>query len=921
MWPAVKLARSISLALAFLALAASPARAQKAPSDAQTAIESYLASRELRSLLAEQLSARLKGAPPDERAAIGERLGKLYVQLIGASTTEKERTAWEEKAKELIRVVPEIQSIELRTDLARTVYVKAEEIAERTRLRTATEDEKAEAIRALRGLKTQLETVGLEAARRVEQLEKQEESGKSSDKLTEDINEGRRLRSVAFYYAGWTNYYLGFLTTPEPFATDALKAFGWILSTGGGKPIGVERIPKSLLRYDHIARSAIGAGLASGLAGKDADAIRWFDAVQDDPDAPAPVKATILGRRISVLAAARRWADVERAVRLARKIAPDGRPGPDAATLDPAIARLLAIAALEADRSSGGDTISALAQIAMQDLVARAQINHILDLAARYGTQPLGDRGFIVFYVRAVQQFEKTAKSHEATGRPLSEPATDPTLVNAYRETARALDAALTQADVTQFPGERCRAIYKLAIALYRAGDIESAADRFLEASNLSTDVKFAEDALWQSIICYERAVRDGATDLDDRLEALSVIYLRSFPQTDHAANLLIRRTTKGGLPDEEAIKVLLGVAKDSSVYEESRRQAARLLHRMFRLAPEADKAFASSRFVRVGEEVLGFDRRIAMDVQGENAKIAADRLLVTARQMLDALLSVPTPDLARAEAVFTTIQNVLVFNSMNAGPAEPELMYRRLQMAAAKNDDAGATAIAQALSKADGSAGAARFADLASRLMFNRYAGEWSRLTGGAAADQEKALEAARRVIAYGNKVINQVGSTPIALSNTAVLTVHRTVARAAFDVWKSASDTGARDLVARIDRQVLAASPGVMDSLERLATVSESAGDFDTALDCYKRLSAGLDESKPEWFGARFETARILAMRDQTKAAQLLAQHKLLHPEWGPSPWGDKLKALFDQVKSALPEPVPADPAGKRSSGGGPP
>ena len=52
---------------------------------------------------------------------------------------------------------------------------------------------------------------------------------------------------------------------------------------------------------------------------------------------------------------------------------------------------------------------------------------------------------------------------------------------------------------------------------------------------------------------------------------------------------------------------------------------------------------------------------------------------------------------------------------------------------------------------------------------------------------------------------------------------------------------------------------------------------------------------------------------MREAGKAAQLLAQHKLLHTEWGPQPWGDKLKALFEQVKGSLPEPAVSDMPGR--------
>ena len=405
-----------------------------------------------------------------------------------------------------------------------------------------------------------------------------------------------------------------------------------------------------------------------------------------------------------------------------------------------------------------------------------------------------------------------------------------------------------------------------------------------------------------------DRALRDGeggAAEVDERYEALTVLYLRTHPQTDHAANLLLKRASQGGLPDEEAIKVLLSVARDSQVYEQSRRQAARLLYRVFRVAGEADKAFASARFVKVAEELLGLDRRAAMDQKDGAAKEAAGRLLTTARQLLDALLSVPTPDVMRAEGVLATIQSVQSFNNSGAGEHEPELVYRRLQMNLARDDEPAAAENARRLRVLEGGK---RFADSAERLMYQRAVAQWLKVSAEMGVTVERRLESARKVIEHGERVIEQVGSSPTALANAAVLTVHRTVAKAAVDVWREANENEALQLAMRLDRLVLAANPATADSLERLAQLAEASGDRDTALDCWKRLGAGLEPGTAQWLQARYETARLLVMRDPGKAALLLAQHQVLYPTWGEEPWGSKLKALYEQVKDALPAPVPA-------------
>src|SRR5262245_53470628 len=125
------IARRCSVALGLLVLAgAASAQSQQPtkPNPAQVqaenaaAIEAYLDRPGLRSLLAEHLAARLKTAAPEQKAAIAERLGKLYVEFISAAKTAEERHAWEERARELIRLVPDVKSYELRLDLAKTVY-------------------------------------------------------------------------------------------------------------------------------------------------------------------------------------------------------------------------------------------------------------------------------------------------------------------------------------------------------------------------------------------------------------------------------------------------------------------------------------------------------------------------------------------------------------------------------------------------------------------------------------------------------------------------------------------------------------------------------------------------------------------------------------------------------------------------------
>ncbi|MGQ0627907.1 MAG: hypothetical protein ACT4PL_07380, partial [Phycisphaerales bacterium] len=225
----------------------------------------------------------------------------------------------------------------------------------------------------------------------------------------------------------------------------------------------------------------------------------------------------------------------------------------------------------------------------------------------------------------------------------------------------------------------------------------------------------------------------------------------------------------------------------------------------------------------------------------------------------------------------------------------EAEFAYRRLQIALAREDKDASTAAVNRLRSIEG---AERFIDSAERLLYQRATDRYNKAALDPGVNNERLIEAARAVMMHGERVVRQVGSSPGALANAAVLTVHRTVARAAMDVFKLAADNEARDLAMRLDRLVLAAAPNAADALQRLAELAEAGGELETALDCYKRLGAGLPEGSPEWFQARFETARLLAQRDPAKAAQMLQQHKVLYPDYGPAPYGEKFRALHGQV-----------------------
>ncbi len=889
----------------------------------EQAVEAYLERLGLKRLLADVLEKRLQATPKDLRVQQAERLGKLYVDLLGGATTAKERDDWEARARTLLTQVPEADSFDLRLSLNKAVYARAEEVAERHRLRMATAEETSDAERSFKSLVPQFQAIAAKAHGRVDALERVEQTGEATEAALNELADARRQRSLAFYYAGWSNYYMAMLTRAEQPAADAGRCFGWLLNSAGGRPPSADKVPASMFQYDHVARAAIGCGLCAALRNNDTEAIRWLDAVEQAEQTSPAVREQIVGRRLVVLGQAKRWADLEILVRRTRKADRRGG-GKDLTPLPTVLARLLAIITMEADKKTAGPQIEALAKIALGDLVARKEVAQVLDLVGRYGTAPLGDTGFIPNYVRALQAYDAARKAHEsasggAGASASDEPATNPGVINQYRTAASMFEAASRESDAEQFASERGRAGTMHGRSLFYAGDVMAAADAFVAAWNLYGATPGGEEPLWLAVLAIEKASKaPGASEqIRARLNETVTLFLKTYPDSERAPRLTLMLVATGAIGDDEALKVLSGIAKDSPVYEAARRQVARILYARFRAARGPERDFAGARFVVVGEEVLAADRRVAMEGTPEEAKQAVERVIVRSRQLLDALLGVSTPDVARAETVLKILTGVATFNNTDLKAHLPELTYREVQIATARASDAQAEAAAARLYGLTDPGG--QFQSAGERVMYRYYA---TRFKPG--VDESPAsLEIGKAVIRHGVRVIDRVGADPERVKDAGVLGVYAAVAGAAADVFKRTGDTAMRDLAIRLDKAILGAQPRAEIALRGLAEMSESAQDYAGAAGCWRTLLEGSSVGGEAWFEAKYHMIRVLAKVDATKARAAMAEHRVLYPDGGPEPWGPKIRELDSTLGVGEPA-APANPSSAPSTpatgGGGP-
>ncbi|MBI1189837.1 MAG: hypothetical protein GC200_04040 [Tepidisphaera sp.] len=881
---------------------ASPASPAVSPDEA---IESYLADRGLLDVLAAHLRARLNQGPRDEQLKTADLLGKLYVKMLGATTDPAARQRLEALSRDLLAKVPEANSYDLRLDLAKATYLQVEEIVEKDRLRLATDDEKAEAGRVLRQVSPTFEDMGNRLNRRVEQLERRESVAKESDleAIRAELADARRLRSLAKYYSGWSDYYTALLNNQPNLCRKALEDFGSLLNAVPGKPASIERSPKSLLRYEHVARAALACGLCNAMLGNDVEAMRWIDMVETAEGVPKVVQDQLFSRRVIVAAATQRWADLELAVRR-RRTSPDGSDVNVPLSL--ADARLVAVLSLEAIKDPGvrpGLKAEAekIAQIAMGDLVVKGEVGHVLDLVKQFGTAPIGSEGFIVTYVRALQAYDRARdlhKTHLQGDATIDDPAAAPEVINEYRQAADLLHSAAESSDSKRFPQERVRALIREGLARFYAADFVPAATVFQSAAD-GAPADLRRDALWYAVVALDKAVDSGKPSAVPARDAVATLYLKEFPSTENAAKLLLRQTRTEALSETQSLDILLKVPPESPLYAASRRQACRLLYLAFKRAPDAQRDFAALRFADLAEPLLKSDHTRALADRDAEGKDAAESVVLRARQLADALLGMNAPDVTRAQSALDALDSAAAYQGIDTAPIADELAFRRLQIALANGDSLTSEKLIGQLRASDGP-----FASIADRVLYRRSLQLWKQ----SPTDPIHA----RDVVRHGQRVLAEADKK--GLSDAATVSVRDSVADAAAFLATQQHDTLMRDLAISLDKAQLAAGLRTASSLHRLGILLEDQGDIAGSLAAWQELVGGLQAGTEPWFEARYNAIRLLGKSDPAAALEALNQHKVLYPQIGPGPWKDRYEELERALKVAPPpaqKPEPSGPA----------
>ncbi|MCL4220570.1 MAG: hypothetical protein KJZ65_04285 [Phycisphaerales bacterium] len=872
------------------------ARAQEqplvAPDSPDATVERYLQLHGLAQLQATMLRERLATATGDERLRLAERLGDLYAEMLGESVPTVRRLELERLSRELLEAVPGVDSFALRIKLTKAQYLLAERMGERWRLGLAEKVEQDEAIRMLSSVRESFRDLGRSLNARVESLERQRRRGTQIDEaaLAAQLNEAQSQRSSAFYYAGWSGYYLAMLTDRKDIAEAAIQDLGWLLGAEGG-PVSLDRLRTALLHFEHVARAALAVGLCRSIAGDHGGALTWMRTLRESTDLHESVRQQLFSRQMDVLARAGRWRE------LADHIAAGGRR-----PMEVADARLLAVLAMSMPARGASDdgegTARNLAAMAISDLVTRGEVGHVLDLLRRFGTLPIGGEGFIVRYVRGLLAYEEARVAHRDAGEDDAVPTSRAEVSARYGAAADLLRAAFGSEDAARFPGERVRAGLSLGLAEFYRGRLLEAANRFEETAAQATDPQRREEALWLAIVALDRLATQGHEEARQRGERLGVVYMTEFPSTERAAIVLLRRAESDDVQVDRAIEVLFAVERSSPIYESARRHLGRLLYRAYRAAPPERRDAEGSRFLAVAEELLDMDEKAVRGGDAKPAMAAAQAVVVRVRQILDVVLSSAAPELPRAEEALARLERVANETGMSLDDLRPELTYRRLQIAHAGGQAERVEELLNELTRLGG-----RFARSAERLLYRDALRAWQRPGAG--------VEEARQVVRFGGRILGTPDEPGDRLSDEVLLGVADRVSEAAEFLWEREADEAMRALSLRLTRQWFERGRWTEGMLRRLGEAAETARELRLAFEAWNTLSAAYEAGEPMWFEARYHAMRLLLDLDPQRGRDVVLQHELLYPSFGPEPWGEKIRALVAHAR-LLPD-VPA-PRGTR-------
>ncbi|MHC4106564.1 MAG: hypothetical protein ACYSTY_00610 [Planctomycetota bacterium] len=841
-------------------------------------VAAYLERHGLKELLAVHLEEQLEDRKEPDRGELILRLAALYADLLESVQDPQLKVHLEQRSRHLLSQAPANSADELRLALLRGTYRTAEKIAEDHRLRLSSDEDVDAAKQTLTELIPRLDHLRQQIGDRAEVAERRlsRSSGEEALARGDEAERYRRLHSQATFLTAWALYYQSWLHARPDNAKVAQRYFAELLYAETPHP-QPQDITLDLRSVEAIARSILGMALCKSLTASAPTAIEWVELLEPE-GTYQPLRDQVPAWKIAVYL---EHGEYRRASQVLRDYV-ESSGAPPVAWL-----RLVAVGGLEARRAPE------LVRYAVTELAARGELNQILDLAHRYGVDALGGSGFALQYVKGVLAYHRAQQEHGS-----DQPTVDMQLLALYAGAVDALRAAMKQPDAGDYPVAAAACERLIAWCLYLQGQFLAAREAFEAASDHLADDEAAE-ALWMAIVSLDKVVEASQhPGLSADLLELIDRFLERFPSSEHAPKLVLKRALAAKEPSPRAAEELLEIPPESEVYDSARRQAARVLYRLFRTTRGEKRVAHGHEYLAVAAALVAEDEhRIDVTDPTEVGPFVA-----RCRRILEVALSDGIERLVAARAALDALQDLGSKEGLSLSHHQDELAYRRVQERLLSQDPRSAEALADQLWSSDHESIWSR---LAARALFEYGMRQWKSSTGSAVLGDEAALEL---VVRHGGRVLREYEDDPDALDRLRVLTYHAMVAEAAQAIWERTRDERRGSAALFLYERLLDKRPRDARFLRAAANLAEALGDPAQALDRWRSLVAGSEVGSERWFEAKAHVIALLVRSDPQRALAVIEQHKLLHPDYGPEPWGSRIRVL--EARLARPESDEATP-----------
>lgn len=829
--------------------------------EAASAMTDWLERHGLDELLAIHLEQQIDQTSGDQQRTIILRLAGIYSELLERTQDSDRITTYETRARRLLTMTEGDGAEELRLALLRTSYRVAERVVEMHRLRLASPEEVDRAMRALSEVVPKLQELNQQLDRSVQQLERQlsRATGAAAATASAQVAQMRALHHQSEFLTAWALYYDAWLNGNIQRARSAEEAFAKVLMTDSPRP-QPQDTSVDLRATEPYARAILGMALSRSITSSSATALNWLELLRRDPT-PAVIRNQAPSWTLVIRLEHNEFSDVQYLIR---------EFGDERETLPLMWLRLIAVHALEAPEGTRG--APQMVQLAVSQLAALGEIDQIFDLAERYGRSALGESGFALRYVNGLIAYRDAREAHgEET------PAVDQAHLDLYQQAVNHLVAAVRETDVEQYPAALGACWRLMGWARYFKGQFLEAHDAFVTAERHLTQNE-ASEALWMAIVCLDEQLRRARNrDVERARGALVEAFIDRYPESDRVPAIMLRLAISAERLEEDMLQQMLDVPVGNSVHESAMRRASQELYQRFRESTGQAKSEYAATFLEVAVPLI--------DASAPD-EISRQRLLIDIRRMLDVALN---PMVQRADLARRALQRYeqLVQMGFIADLAlEQEFSYRKLQERLLDDDVPTASAHAADLWNINPQSA---WSKMASRAMFQH-------------AHALRPIDDIGRlhlIARYGGRVIREYEDEPRALENTQVLGYHATVAEAMMLLWEAEGDSTHARAALFLYQRMLTVAPQNATFLKAAAKLAVPMNELEFAANCWRRIAAGSQSGTEQWYEARFELMAVLEVLDPVHAREVVRQHVLLYPQYGPEPWGPRMYELARRLE----------------------